>query len=381
MTGRPTDHARRDLAELHRQVIRGTSGGQIIWQPRIGCWFDDKRFAGEPLPAPYEGLSDADIFRSLGCSTRLYWFNACFVSREDPAVRGRVDRLNEWDWQHTLETPVGTQTAIYRGSPNNRGQHPLKRWIETPDDLRTATWRAWRTEWQWDQATYDRLLDEWGDLGLPTMFMPRVNVQDLYINTMGVARAVYALADWTEAVEEYFRALEASEAKLLEVICACPIEPINYGDNLHCATLSPALYEKYVEPVYHHRNDVLHAVGKWTCSHWDGETRALLPFARRSRLDGIEAITPQPQSDVTLDEVAEALGDELFLLDGIPAILFDDAWPQSALEEFTHEVLERFAPRLILGISDELSSHGEIERIRVVGRIVDEYNAARAADA
>ncbi len=40
-------------------------------------------------------------------------------------------------------------------------------------------------------------------------------------------------------------------------------------------------------------------------------------------LDGIEAITPQPQGDVTLEEIKEALSDDMFLLDGIPAILFD----------------------------------------------------------
>lgn len=378
MPGRPTDHARRDLAELHRAVIRGTSGGQVIWQPRIGCWFDDKRFAGEPFPAPYEGLSDADIFRSLGCSTRLYWFNACFVAHEDPAVKGRYERLNEWDHFHAVETPVGTQTAIYRSSPNNKGQHPLKRWIETPDDLRVATWRAYRTTWSWSQETYDRLLVEWGDLGLPTMFMPRESVQDLYINTMGVERAVFALADWRDEVEEYFRALDDSDERLLEVICASPIEPINFGDNLHASTLSPRLYERYIEPVYHRRCTKLRAAGKWTCAHWDGDTGPLLPYAKRSQLDGIEAITPLPQGDTTLEQVKDALGDEVFLLDGIPAIYFDEQWPLSVLEECTWQLLELFAPKLILGISDELSSHGDIERIRVVGAIVDEFNARRA---
>jgi len=34
-----------------------------------------------------------------------------------------------------------------------------------------------------------------------------------------------------------------------------------------------------------------------------------------------------------------------------------------------------FAPRLILGISDEISAHGDIERIRRVGELVDDYNA------
>ena len=34
-----------------------------------------------------------------------------------------------------------------------------------------------------------------------------------------------------------------------------------------------------------------------------------------------------------------------------------------------------FAPKLVLGISDEISSHGDLERIRLVGKIVDGYNA------
>jgi hypothetical protein len=37
-------------------------------------------------------------------------------------------------------------------------------------------------------------------------------------------------------------------------------------------------------------------------------------------VDGIEAITPEPQGDVTLEEMKEGLGDDLVLLDGIPAL-------------------------------------------------------------
>ena len=91
-------------------------------------------------------------------------------------------------------------------------------------------------------------------------------------------------------------------------------------------------------------------------------------------MDGIEAITPIPQGDVTLEEIKEGLGEELFLLDGIPAIYFDDTFEVGVLEECVQRLIESFAPKLVLGISDELSSTGDIERVRLVGRIVDEYN-------
>ena len=46
-----------------------------------------------------------------------------------------------------------------------------------------------------------------------------------------------------------------------------------------------------------------------------------------------------------------------------------------ALTECDHRIIDLFAPRLVLGISDELPSTGDIERIRLLARIVDEYNA------
>ena len=94
-------------------------------------------------------------------------------------------------------------------------------------------------------------------------------------------------------------------------------------------------------------------------------------------MDGIEAITPKPQGDVTLEEVKEALGDDIFLLDGIPAIYFDNTFSVETLTECVHKIIDLFAPKLVLGVSDEISSTGDIERVRLVGEIVDAYNAER----
>ena len=79
-----------------------------------------------------------------------------------------------------------------------------------------------------------------------------------------------------------------------------------------------------------------------------------------------------------MEETKAALGDT-FLLDGIPAVLFDKTFSEQMLIDFTKKVIDLFAPNLILGISDEMSSNGDIERIRLVGEIVDEYNAALVA--
>ena len=57
------------------------------------------------------------------------------------------------------------------------------------------------------------------------------------------------------------------------------------------------------------------------------------------------------------------------------AIYFDETYPEQTLIDCAKRVIDLFAPNLVLGISDEISSHGEIERIRLVTEVVDDYNA------
>ena len=374
--------AARRWPELLATSIRGRAGGQVVWQPRIAAWWKDKRFFGEPLPEPYEHLSVPDMFRYLDCSARLYEFNECFRRVEHPAVKVTTHDLGNNQTLTSIRTPAGEQTAIKEARPTCRLAMQVKREIVTQEDLRVATWRAENADYVFDREVYDRLLAEWGDLGLPSMYLPRVNIQDLYINTMGIQQAILALHEWgPEAFAPYFRALDELHERFISLLNTLPqFEIVNFGDNLHASTLPPRWFEKYVLPAYIRRCELLHRAGKFVHAHWDGDTRSLLRFAQQTPLDGIEAITPRPQGDVTLEEVREALGDRLFLIDGIPAIYFDTTYEPAELEACAAKVIELFAPRLILGISDEISSTGDIERVRLVGRIVDEHNAASARD-
>ena len=365
-----------DFAKLHRDVLFEQSSDQIIWQPRILCWYTDKKFTGEQLPPPYTNKSLSDIYRALGCSDRLYGFyNGCFQRIEHPSVKFVEQPLNETDTLTTIETPVGNQTEVIRRPPSSDYLIHIKWEVETEEELKVATWREENTTWTWDQKKFEDSQKKVGDLGAPTMFFPRMNVQSLYIEKMGIENGVFAIYDWPDTTEAYFSALEDSHFRLIEIVNTSPVEIINFGENIHSGTLSPSLFVKYHLPACQRRCEKLHAAGKFISSHWDGDCKPLIQYAKETGLDGIEAITPVPQGDVTLEEIKAALGDAMFLLDGIPAVYFDERYPIEILKECAHKVIELFAPRLVLGISDEMSSTGNIERIHIVGDIVEEYNA------
>ena len=367
---------KNNFSKSNHDVIFGRSNGKIIWQPRIGCWYHDKIFAGEMLPAPYTGMSIHEVYRKLGCSARLYEFNECFERIEDPSVKFIRKELNETDYEICISTPVGNQKQICRNTENSPFPITLKWEIETEEEMKVAIWREGNANWKWNQFKYEELINSIGDLGTPCMYMPRMNVQCLYIEKMGVEDAVTAIYEWTDTTEAFFKTLENSHDKLIDIINASPIDIINYGENIHVSTLSPRLFKKYHLPACQRRSEKLHSAGKFVYSHWDGDCKPLLKFAKETGLDGIEAITPVPQGDVTIEEVKTALGDDIYLFDGIPAIYFDKQYSEKELVDCVNKLIDLFAPKLVLGISDEISSTGNIERVLLVKEIVDNYNSS-----
>ncbi|KXA88599.1 hypothetical protein AKJ61_04580, partial [candidate division MSBL1 archaeon SCGC-AAA259B11] len=78
-----------------------------------------------------------------------------------------------------------------------------------------------------------------------------------------------------------------------------------------------------------------------------------------------------------LEEIKEALGDNMVLLDGVPAQLFMPNESEKALEKTVKKILNMFYPNIVLGISDELPPKANIERVKLVSEIVRDWNKKR----
>ena len=125
-------------------------------------------------------------------------------------------------------------------------------------------------------------------------------------------------------------------------------------------------------------------VGAWSLQGQGGGTTASTRSAAPStgdagtgRSDGVQvrapvAAAPAP-STAPQEQVRDALG-SLILVDGIPCTDFLPAEPIEGLVENTRKCIEYFAPRLVLGISDEISPVGDIERVRLVTRLCAEHD-------
>jgi hypothetical protein len=312
-----------------------------------------------------------EVFDDLGCSIRPYGpFNE--AQRYDQAEEYRREEIDEEPLTTVIEhTPVGKLVSVFERT--SIAHHTRKYPVETPDDMRVMEWIVQHRGAAFDMQAYERACDLIGDRAAPSIFIPRINIMRIMIEYMGFENGTTALYLYPQEMEHFIREIDEADTRMLEMIAASPIEIVNFGDNVHQVLCSPPIFERFILPEYVRRNEILHRAGKKTYPHWDGDCKQLLPYARDCGFDGYEAITPVPQGDVTLEEVRDALGDRI-LLDGVPCTDFLPSEPIDSLISNTRKCIEYFAPNLILGISDEISPVGDIERVRMVSEICAEYN-------
>ncbi|MFQ3548190.1 MAG: uroporphyrinogen decarboxylase family protein [Armatimonadota bacterium] len=351
-------------------IFAGKEVDNIVYQPRLEHWYKICK-GTNTLPDKFKDMSLLDVYDYMGCSIRSYsWFNPCLDMHYTDDVK--MTDITEGNITITRwETPVGSVEKHIRRSELAR--HTEKFPIETPEDMKVVEFILRNQVWTFDYERFEKSEKELGDRAAPMLFIPRINLQRLFIDLMGFENTLYALHDDESSIRHICDVIDETDQDLIDVLCESPIPIINFGDNVDQNFLSKNVFETYLLPTYKQRAAKFHKAGKYVHAHWDGSVSWIASYAKQTDMDGIEALTPVPQGDITLDAIKDALGDELILLDGIPMTCFLPHEPIEELERYTREIIERFSPKLILGISDEPSPVCDIERVKFVMDIVNEY--------
>ncbi len=350
-------------------IFRGEDPGEVIWQPRLEFWYAVNAKRGT-LPDP---LKDADLLDVYDyCHASVRYFGNGLRHTYDDNVQVVREKLDEKRTRTTWKTPLGEITQLLHTDEWGLSGHLTEYRIKTPDDFKILQYMLEHEAWYWDQEAYEHDMARFGDYGVPCFYFRRSPIQGLFIGDAGFERAIYLMYDYPEVIAEFVeRATEADNA-MYEVLKACPVDILNFGENIDAFMDPPPIWNEHLLPYYRMRNDELHAAGKYTFIHIDGAMKPLLPYLQDCDWDAIEAATPVPQGDVTLDEIKQGFGDDIILVDGIPALYFLPSFKEQDLIDCTKRVVELFHPKLVLGISDEPPPDSDIERVRMVGELVKE---------
>ena len=357
----------RNWNEMILAVFRGEDPKGVVWQPRIDFWFLVNQKRGT-LPKRYEGATLLDVHDDVKSSIRYFIW----------PLRTRYTKVKveeQWVEPNRLlrvwKTPIGELREVLRFTHYGLSAYHEEFKVKTPEDLRVLEYILEDSDYEFDTESYRQDIERVGNRGVPQFFYRRSPLQALIIEHMGYEATIYALADRPDLIQHYIEVATRADDRMYQVLLSSPVPILNLGENIDACLNSPPIFQRYHLPYYRMRVEQIKTSGKFVHIHMDGSLKPLLPFLRQVPWDGIEAATPVPQGDVTLEELKEAMGN-LVLLDGIPALYFLPHYPEEALVECVKRIVELFYPRLILGISDELPPDGDIERVKLVGQLVEE---------
>lgn len=383
-----------NFREMNLAVFEKRPLPHVFFQPRFEPWLAYQKQFGDLSPR-YRDVDVREVYRDLGCSMRYlaYYNDAPYPLSTHYAPEVVLEETTEVDVLHRVfRTPKGDLSSRHVRTQDDTWRE-VEFLAKTPEDLRALIWVLERTEVRFDAELFRQGSDYMGDLGEPQFFLPKSPYQALAQTFMKLEDLVYALADDRGAVEAAMEAVDRSYDSLYAALSrsadlglaagtSTPRPPwpriLNVGENLHEQLISPAIFDDYYLPWYERRMGKLRRAGIFTYIHIDGYFKNLLPRLKDMPFDGIEALTPKPQGDLELDAIAEHMGDKI-LLDGIPAVLFMDTYPEEELMRCVERIVELFHPRLVLGISDELPEACGEEGIERVRRVSEWSRAARTA--
>lgn len=363
--------------EMNLRVFEHKPIPHVFFQPRFEPWYDWHRIFN-CMPASLEGRSLLDVYDQLGVSMRTVHY---YTGMPDPIIRQFDDvvkirtQYSEREGTILYETPHGSLIEKVK-----RTQDETWRTVDFPvkrrEDFAALRWLYAHMHYHFDEAAFDQGDAYVGPRGWPQFWVPKSPYQALAQWWMRLEDLIYCLADCRAELEDLLHVIDDAYDGLYEELIphgtpgTGKLRILNFGENLHEQLMSPRYFEKYFFPFYEKRVGQLRGAGIYTHVHMDGFFKHLLPMLRHLPFDGLEALTPVPQGDVTLEEMKEHIGEKI-LLDGIPAVYFLPDYSREELMECVEKVVDLFAPNLVLGVSDEVPEGAPEEAITRLQMVAD----------
>jgi len=380
------------MAQTNRERILKTFAhkkvDKLVFSPRLYYWYlwnklylrpqKPKKYHHAKIPPQYLGRSQLQIYDYLEASPR-YTFESLYLPLIWPRIQIRKGfyiaqkkgpRPGEVCTYY--KTPIGTLRKVRSASSSGSG-HLIEYPIKTVKDIPVMKYILNHTKFHFLWPFYKIAEKRLGDRGVPSTYFLHSPYMKLIIDYMGFSNTIINLRRHKDKMEDFIRFMEEWDDHMFEALARSPLKIINFGENIDANLSSPPYFEKYLLPYYERRVKQLHRAGKYCHIHMDGSLKTLLPYLSTLPFDGLEALTPEPQGDISLEELREAIGDKI-LLDGLPSVLFLPEYSLSYVKNFTKKLLELFSPNLIVGISDEFPPNGDMRKLEIIGDMLKDFN-------
>ena len=358
-------------------ILDGSPPDRVPWIPRFGIWHK-ARLATGTLPERYRGMSLRELERDLGVGTPAR--EGTIFVHEYRGVEVRSQPVDEMNTVTEYVTPVGTLSTLDRRSAlladkGIRGMD-VGHLVKGPEDYEIIEYLVENEEYR---PTYEEYLQYEADVGDDGY--PLVNCGDcpfhFWLRTLvGYNRAYLHLSDFPGKVERLLDLLtQRDREKVWPLMAESPARMLLHGAHFSSSMTPPPMYERYILPYYEELSEFLRGSGKTLCLHADADSRLILDQIKRSGYGMAETFTTEPMVSCTLEQGRRAFGGDVIIWGGVPSVILEENYSDEYFEAYMRKVFRTIAPgdAFILGVADNVLPDADIERIRRISEMVEEW--------
>ena len=162
--------------------------------------------------------------------------------------------------------------------------------------------------------------------------------------------------EWFDNRDELLQLYNALVIKRRQVYDICANSPalaFDYGGNISPEVIGLERFEKYYVPHYNEAAELLHKKGKLLGVHFDANCKMISKAIARTKLDFIEAFTPAPDTDMTLQEACRIWPDKILWINFPSSVHLEDT---KTIKQTTEDLIAhaRGAKGFIMGITERM---------------------------
>lgn len=272
-------------------------------------------------------------------------------------------------------TPVGELEEVWEYQPKSYCFSPKVHPVKSIDDFPILKYIVEHTTYEADYSKVELYNDLKGDIGLTSCFVPKSPFLELSLMKMGYQDAIYAIADDKDAFEELLAIIEKKNMEAVAITLESGCDLVWAAENFSAEIVGLNFYERYLKEYYKKLSGLVRAAGKYSFMHMDGTLGKMLPEVSQSGFDALEALTPVPQGDLTIEEIAAQVLPGVVLIGGIPGSFFTDQISDDMFDQYVINAIKvlRKRPHSVLGVADQVMPGSRFARVKRVAELVEEY--------
>jgi hypothetical protein len=360
-----------DNRERILTLLSGKCPDRVPWFGDLDYWYH-AAVSKNALEARYRDDGYFQLNRDLGVGFYLQGFSPFKVYHEGVSFSEAPDH---GVITRTMKTPKGDLHEITQYLPTSFSSGYIKHFVETVEDL--SRFRSYLESMAFAPAYEEAVRRKGiiGDNGVVLCYTPRSPFMQMATSYAGIENLIYLLDDAPDEMAEIFDIMERQYDRAAEMTVDSPAECIMIPENLSSEVVGKDYYLKYMRGYEAKWIKCIRQAGKHSFIHMDGTLKGLLKLVAETGFDVIEAVTPEPSGDMSMEAAAAEVTGSTILWGGLPGVVFTPNFEEQAFVSHVKEVLSimRKSPHFVLGVADQVPPDGIIERVTRVASLCDEF--------